>query len=55
VNVQNILIIYQFLLWPRKDAQIYKPRKKSENFGIQNTNLLTGFFIDIIKTDPCFS
>ena len=57
MKVENGIIKHQYLLCPRNDVQMLKPRQKSLHFCIQNTKLLTGFFIDIIKTDTdrCFS
>jgi hypothetical protein len=46
VNVQNGINMYQFLLCPRNDVQMFKPTYKSGIFCIKSTNLLAGLFID---------
>jgi hypothetical protein len=51
VKAQNGIIIYQFLLSPLNDLQMFKPRYHPELSGYENSNLLTGFFIGVLKRD----
>jgi len=55
MKFQKGITMYQFLHWPRNDTQSFKHKYQSGTFCIQNTKLVTGFFIDILKADTISS